>query len=52
MNKSAVLNLENPVLKEQMIIFSERQNTAKPFEITDSDVEDAQFFIIIIINLF
>ena len=31
------------VLKEQMTIFSEQQNTANAFEITDSDVEDAQF---------
>ena len=31
------------VLKEQMNIFSEQQNTANAFEITDSDVEDAQF---------
>lgn len=31
------------VLKEQMTIFSEQQNTVNPFEITDSDVEDAQF---------
>ena len=31
------------VLKEQMTIFSEQQNTANTFEITDSDVEDAQF---------
>ena len=26
-----------------MTIFSEQQNTANAFEITDSDVEDAQF---------
>ena len=31
------------VLKKQMTIFSEQQNTANAFEITDSDVEDAQF---------
>ena len=31
------------VLKEQMTIFSEQQNTANAFEITNSDVEDAQF---------
>ena len=31
------------VLKEQMAIFSEQQNTANAFEITYSDVEDAQF---------
>ena len=31
------------VLKEQMTIFTEQQNTANPFEITDFDVEDAQF---------
>ena len=31
------------VLKEQMTIFSEQQNTTNAFEITDSDVEDAQF---------
>ena len=31
------------VLKEQMTIFSEQQNTANAFEITSSNVEDAQF---------
>ena len=31
------------VLKEQMMIFSEQQNTDNPFEITESEVEDAQF---------
>ena len=31
------------VLKEQMIIFSEQQDTANPFEITDSDIEESQF---------
>ena len=31
------------VPKEQMTIFSEQQNTANAFEITDLDVEDAQF---------
>ena len=31
------------VLKEQITIFSEQQNTTNAFEITDSDVEDAQF---------
>ena len=31
------------ILKEQMTIFSEQQNTANPFEITDSDVEESQF---------
>ena len=31
------------VLKEQMTIFSEQQNIANTFKITDSDVEDAQF---------
>ena len=31
------------VLKEQMMIFSKQQNTKNPFEITEFDVEDAQF---------
>ena len=31
------------VLEEQMMFFSEQQNTDNPFEITESDVEDAQF---------
>ena len=31
------------VLKKQMTIFSEQQNTANAFKITDSDVEDVQF---------
>ena len=31
------------VLKEQMTIFSEQQNTTNAFEIADSNVEDAQF---------
>ena len=31
------------VLKEQITILSEQQDTANPFEITDSNVEESQF---------
>ena len=31
------------VLKEQLMIFSAQENTHNPFEIPESDVEDAQF---------
>ena len=31
------------VLKEQMKIFTDQQNTDNPLEITESDVENAQF---------
>ena len=46
MNKSAVgkpCAEGYKVLKEQITIFSEQQNTANAFEIIDSDVEDAHF---------
>ena len=49
MSKLVVLKPKRPgaegykVLKEQMMIFSREKNTDNPFEITKSDVEDAQF---------
>ena len=48
MSNLVVLNqedlvLRNKVLKEQMMFFSQQQNTDNPFKTTESDVGDAQF---------
>ena len=49
MSKLVILKPKRPgaegykVLKEQIMIFSRERNTDNSFEITKSDVEDAQF---------